>query len=107
MAALAIALGMLCYGFDNIILSVAVFGVTGFCNAMLYPVQSAQLNGLIPSAQRATLISVNSMFFSIGMILLFPLAGALADRLGLTRVFGGMGVLLLAFALLWNRKRHT
>ncbi len=106
-AALAIALGMLCYGFDNIILSVAVFGVTGFCNAMLYPVQSAQLNGLIPSAQRATLISVNSMFFSIGMILLFPLAGALADRLGLTRVFGGMGVLLLAFALLWNRKRHT
>ncbi len=39
-----------------------------------------QLNQLIPSRQRAALISVNSMFFSAGMSLLFPLAGALADR---------------------------
>lgn len=105
-AAVVIALCMLCYGFKNIILSVAAFAVTGFFNSMLYPVQSAQLNGLIPSGQRATLISVNSMFFSVGMILLFPLAGALADRWGLTRVFGGMGLVLLIFALLWNRKKQ-
>lgn len=106
-AAVAIALSMLCYGFQNIVLSVAVFAVTGFCNALLYPVQSAQLNSLIPSEQRATLISVSSMSFSIGMILLFPLAGALADRLGLPGVFAGMGIVLLGFVLLWSRKNRN
>lgn len=106
-AAVVIALSMLCYGFQNIVLSVAVFAVTGFCNALLYPVQSAQLNSLIPSEQRATLISVSSMSFSIGMILLFPLAGALADRLGLPGVFAGMGIVLLGFVLLWSRKNRN
>lgn len=103
-AAAAIGLAMLCYGFGNIVLSAAVFAVAGFCNAMLYPVQSNQLNQLIPSRQRATLISISSMFFSVGMILLFPLAGALADRFGLTRVLEGAGLALLVFAFLWNRK---
>lgn len=105
-AAVVIALCMLCYSLKNIILSVAVFAVTGFCNSLLYPVQSAQLNSLIPSEQRATLISVSSMSFSIGMILLFPLAGALADRRGLPGVFAGMGIVLLVFALLWNRRKQ-
>lgn len=43
--------------------------------SMLYPVQSICLNRLIPSEQRATLISVDSMLFSIVMIVLFPAAG--------------------------------
>lgn len=107
LAAMAIGTALLCYGFGNLAVSVAAFAAAGFCNAMLYPVQSDQLNRLIPSGQRATLISVNSMFFSIGMILLFPLAGALADRLGLIRVFGGMGLALLGFAVLWDRKDHS
>lgn len=65
-------------------------------NSALYPVQSDSLNRLVPSKQRATLLSVNSMFFSLSMILSFPLAGALADRLGLPMVFAGLGVLLAA-----------
>lgn len=104
MAAVAIGSALLCYSFENIVLSVTAFAVAGFCNAMLYPVQSDQLNRLIPSQQRATLISVSSMFFSVGMILVFPMAGALADCFGLTRVLSGMGVALLIFAVLWNRK---
>ncbi len=71
---------------------------------MLYPVQSEQLNRLIPSGQRATLISVNSMFFSIAMILVFPLAGALADVCGLTTVLVGIGIGLAVFTAVWNKE---
>ena len=65
---------------------------------MLYPVQSDLLNSLIPSNQRATLISVNSMFFSIAMILLFPAAGFLADIYGLTQVLAGIGLGVIVFS---------
>lgn len=99
---LAIAMAFVGYGFQNIFLSIAVFCIAGFFNSVLYPVQSELLNRLIPSKQRATLISVNSMFFSIAMILLFPLAGMLADKWGLTAVFAGAGVVLLIFTICWN-----
>ena len=99
---LAIAMAFVGYGIQNIFLSITVFCIAGFFNSVLYPVQSELLNRLIPSKQRATLISVNSMFFSIAMILLFPLAGMLADQWGLTAVFVGIGVVLLIFTICWN-----
>jgi len=71
----------------------------GFANAALYPIQSDSLNALIPSEQRATLISVDSMCFSIAMIVLFPLAGAFADRWGLKTVLLLLGAILLLFLL--------
>ncbi len=107
-AAMVIGAAMLCYGVGNLVVSAAALAVSGFCNSMLYPVQSDQLNRLIPSGQRATLISVNSMFFSVGMIGMFPLAGVLADRFGLTAVLVGAGMLLLVFVLIcgvWRKKR--
>lgn len=90
-----IAATFLCYGAGNVYLAVAAFAVAQFFNSVLYPVQSLSLNELIPSEQRATLISVSSMFFSIAMILCFPIAGAFADRWGLGRVFFGLGILLI------------
>ena len=101
-AALAIAMAFIGYRFQNIILSITVFCIAGFFNSVLYPVQSELLNSLIPSEQRATLISVNSMFFSIAMILLFPLAGMLADFWGLTVIFTGTGLTLLMFTVFWH-----
>ena len=59
---------------------------------------------MIPSEHRATLISINSMFFSIAMIILFPIAGSLADRFGLARIFVGLGVILLLFVLSLGKK---
>jgi len=100
--ALVIAAAFLGYGFQNMMLSVVSFVAAGFFNSVLYPVQSELLNRLIPSAQRATLISVNSMFFSVGMILLFPLAGALADKWGLAVIFAAIGVVLGVFTVCWN-----
>ncbi len=99
--ACVIAAAFLIYGVQRLYLSIAAFAAASFFNSVLYPVQSEQLNSLIPSAQRATLISVNSMFFSIGMILLFPLAGFLADVWGLTAVLVGTGGVLLGFMGIW------
>lgn len=97
--ALAIAGAFMIYGVGNILVSIAALAVANFFNSTLYPVQSKQLNSLIPSGQRATLISVNSMFFSIGMIVLFPLAGILADRWGLTAILVGLGFALAIFTV--------
>lgn len=73
-ASFVIALALFCYGFGNTFLSVIAFASAGFFNSVLYPIQSDALNQRIPSEQRATLISVNSMFFSVAMIVMFPLA---------------------------------
>lgn len=47
----------------------------------LQTLTDARLNAVLPSDQRATLISVDSMLFSLLMIVLSPLAGALAGGL--------------------------
>lgn len=100
-AAAVIGAALVCYGFHNVAVSVVTFAATGFCNALLYPIQSDSLNDLIPSEQRATLISVDSMFFSIAMILVFPAAGAAADVFGLTGVLVGIGAGLWLFVGTW------
>ena len=94
-----IAGAILCYGAGKAGVAIAALMSAGFANAALYPIQSDSLNALIPSEQRATLISVDSMCFSIVMIVLFPLAGALADRWGLKTVLLLLGVILLLFLL--------
>lgn len=92
--AIVIAVCIAAFGFRSLPLAIGAFVPASFCNSLLYPIQSISLNRLIPSGQRATLISVNSMAFSVGMVLLFPVVGALADMLGLATVFLGLGALL-------------
>ena len=94
-----IAGAILCYGAGKADVAAVALMCAGFANAALYPIQSDSLNALIPSEQRATLISVDSMCFSIAMIVLFPLAGALADRWGLKTVLLLLGAILLLFLL--------
>lgn len=104
LSAVVIALTMVCYGFNIPILAIAVFIISNFFNAVLYPVESECLNRLIPSEQRATLISINSMFFSIMMIVMFPIAGMLADVWNLSIVLMGIGIVVLCFTLIWEKK---
>lgn len=85
--ALAIAICIIAFGCSNLYLSIGALLVSDFFNSALYPIQSDTLNRLIPSKKRATLLSVNSMFFSIFMILMFPIAGAIADEVGLAVSF--------------------
>lgn len=94
-AALAVGLALMAAG--PVWGSVVGFGLASFANALLGPLHSAALNRRIPSDRRATLISVSSMCFSACMIVLFPLTGALAVRLGLRRVLFLLGALLFAY----------
>lgn len=104
LSAVIISLTMICYGFNIPILAVVVFIISNFFNAVIYPVESECLNRLIPSEQRATLISINSMFFSVMMIVMFPIAGMLADVWNLPIVLMGIGIIVLCFTVLWDKK---
>lgn len=104
-AGIMIACAIGCFSFQNIVLSVVALSLAGFCASVLYPFQSSVLNQMIPSEQRATLISISSMFFSIGMIILFPIAGFLADKFGLARIFAILGILLFIFVVGFGNKR--
>lgn len=101
--AIGIALCIVAFGFNNLYVAIGALLISDFFNSALYPIQSATLNGLIPSEKRATLLSVNSMFFSIFMILLFPVAGAIADVVGLAVSFIiiGTAVLIVTPILYW------
>ncbi len=100
-AVLAVGLALMAAG--PVWVSVAGFALASFANALLGPLHSAALNRRIPSDRRATLISVSSMCFSACMIVLFPLAGALAARLGLGRVLFLLGALLFVYVPLTPR----
>lgn len=105
-ASTVIGLCFVGFGYENVTVAAAALLTASYFNSVLYPIQSISLNRLIPSKQRATLISVNSMAFSVGMALLFPVAGALADRFGLPQVFLAMGVMLTVGTLaVWYPQR--
>ncbi|WP_156300832.1 MFS transporter [Lacticaseibacillus sharpeae] len=69
--------------------------------AVMYPLFNAYYNELIPSKQRATLLSVASMLFSVVMIVLFPVCGWLVDRFSFNVTFGGFGLVLLLATIGW------
>ncbi|MCM1388669.1 MAG: MFS transporter [Bacillus sp. (in: Bacteria)] len=94
------AIGLIGVGCPISAVSVCGFGISSFFNSMLYPLQSAQLNKRIPSGQRATIISVSSMFFSLVMVVLFPLIGLLGDIFGLQKVVWMAGGVLLGFVVI-------
>ena len=93
--ALSIAVCIIAFGLKNLYIAFGALLVSDFFNSALYPIQSDTLNRLIPSEKRATLLSVNSMFFSIFMILMFPLVGAIADVVGLAVSFIIIGIFVL------------
>jgi len=67
--------------------------MTGCIEGILFVTISDYLNRLIPSAQRATILSFQSMAYSMFMILLFPLIGWIGDRFSLHLSFLAVSVL--------------
>lgn len=102
-AAVSIGLGIFLMGTGKLPTVFFAFLAMGFCNSLLDPVKSFSLNQLIPSKQRATIISVESMFFSAAMILFFPLCGLLGDIWGLGRAFIVLGAFLLLFVGIFKK----
>ncbi len=106
LASILMGISILLVSCRMMIISIPFFAVMNFVHAVLYPIQSASLNALIPSEQRATLISIDSMFFSLSMILFFPLSGWIADQFSLTTAFWVLGViqLVMMLILLYRKK---
>lgn len=71
----------------------------GFSDSVLYVVLTNRVNRNIQSDERATILSLNSMFFSIVMIALFPIFGVFADQNGLPMAFFGLAILTGLVAL--------
>jgi len=104
LASALIGIGIILVSRYNLIVSIIAFAIMSYANAVLYPIQSQSINELIPSKQRATIISVDSMIFSMMMIVLFPLCGLVADYIDLHFVFIALGTLQLLIMLVIYRK---
>ena len=72
-----------------------VYLLTNTLYAVYQPIYFNDLQGYLPSSVRATMLSINSMLFSLSMIVIFPLTGWLIDRWGLVAVFLVLGLILL------------
>jgi MFS family permease len=71
------------------------------------PIRQAYLNGLIPSQQRATILSFDSMLGSTGGVVVQPVLGRSADVWGYagSYILGGLvSALALPFILLSRRQ---
>jgi MFS family permease len=74
------------------------------------PVRQAFLNGVIPSAQRATVLSSDNLLSSAGAAVVQPVLGRTADIWGYSMSYvvgAGVDLLALPFILLARRERAT
>lgn len=68
--------------------------------SVIFVATSDYINKMIPSENRATILSFSSMVFSFFMITLFPLIGLIGDRYSLITAFKCLGVIGSIFVLI-------
>jgi len=88
--------------------TVVFFLTISVVEGLTYPIFSDYINSLIPSEYRATILSMESSFFSIFMIIIFPLVGFISEIFGMTFGFIVATVLyipLMIFIML-KLKKH-
>ncbi|MFA7660347.1 MAG: MFS transporter [Anaerovoracaceae bacterium] len=107
---LPIAFMLITWGMVSFRTAVISFICIGFFDSLTYVIYFDYINRLIPSAKRATLLSVSSMAFSFYMLWVFPLVGAIGESFGLERAFvvvaiGATCLVLINFWLLRKEKR--
>lgn len=71
------------WGMAAAVLTPYAFVLLSAVEGMIFVAVTDYVNKLIPSQQRATILSLKSMMFSVYMILLFPIAGKIGDIYGL------------------------
>ena len=78
-----------------------VYLLTNALYAVYQPIYYNDLQAYLPSSVRATMLSINSMMFSLSMIVIFPLTGWFIDSCGFVAVFLVLGLItLFSFPLL-------
>ena len=84
----------------------AFFLLAGVVEGILIVAVSTYVNRLIPSENRATILSFQSMTFSLFMVVLFPAAGWIGDTVSLKAAFLAIavfGTLLYLLYMLFSR----
>ncbi|WP_166872976.1 MFS transporter [Salinibacterium sp. ZJ450] len=89
-------------------LALVLLVVWGFVFAVAEPVRKAYLNDMIPSKQRATVLSFDSLFGSLGGVFIQPALGRAADigGYGASLVIGGIVELIGVPLLFASRRQH-
>ena len=96
------------FGYFSGGISIFTFILLNLLNASLYPISSVYINERTPSEQRATIISVSSMFFSLMMILIFPLCGLIGQLFTLSQSFIIIRFLnlgIICILLIWQHSK--
>jgi MFS family permease len=89
------------------VVALLLLAAWSFVGAITRPMRQAYLNGVIPSAQRATVLSFDSLMGSAGGVLAQPILGRVADVSGYAAsyvVAAGIQVVALPFVLLARRE---
>jgi MFS family permease len=92
------------------VIALALLTVWSFTFAVTRPMRSAFLNGVIPSEQRATVLSFDSLMGSAGGVIAQPALGRIADVSGYAfsyLVSAGIQVVALPFVLLARRENAS
>jgi MFS family permease len=90
--------------------ALALFALWAIVFAAVTPVRQAFINGLIPSEQRATVLSTDNLLASLGSVVFQPGLGKVADVSGYPASYvvgAGIELLALPFVLLARRERAS
>ena len=88
-------LSLLLVGLKTPFAYLSVYLLTNALYAVYQPIYYNDLQAYLPSSVRATMLSINSMMFSLSMIVIFPLTGWLIDTCGFVAVFLVLGLITL------------
>jgi DHA3 family tetracycline resistance protein-like MFS transporter len=87
----------------NFWLAVAAYLTRAIANMLMGPIQGTWMNQHIPSAVRATVLSMNAQVNAFGQIAGGPGVGWVGNRYGVRSAIGLSGLLLLPVLVLYAR----
>jgi MFS family permease len=86
--------------------TVALMLAVALVPALCAPLLTARINDLIPSAQRATILSLSALLFELGLAVAMPLLLASADLFGAPAAIGvataALALTVLPFLFIWR-----
>ena len=80
--------------------SILAFTLSAIVNGFSGPIFSDYINSFLESQHRATILSFNSLVYSMSMIFFFPFAGFLGESLGLYKTFGIIAIAMVPIFIL-------
>jgi MFS family permease len=93
---------------SSFIFVIAVLTISSILSSIERPLRQSFINGVIPSAQRATVLSFDSLMGSTGGVVIQPVLGRAADIYGYGASYviaAGIETLAIPFVLLARRER--